>query len=153
MTGKALKRRMHENVQLMNTFREKFRNITRIMDCVTCDKCCVWGKLQILGLGTAIRILLSSDEMLSGPEGVLSRQEVVALVNTLHQLSTSVAFAARATDLELEGKLSWVTSPMMCTMIAAAVLLLGAVPSGFTRHKRNEEDVEGEDGEVEQEEE
>ena len=39
MTGKALKRRMHENEQLMNTFREKFRNITRIMDCVTCDKC------------------------------------------------------------------------------------------------------------------
>ena len=28
------------------------------MDCVTCDKCRVWGKLQILGIGTAIKILL-----------------------------------------------------------------------------------------------
>jgi len=36
----------------------KFRNISRIMDCVTCEKCRVWGKLQILGFGTAIKILL-----------------------------------------------------------------------------------------------
>ena len=28
------------------------------MDCVTCDKCRVWGKLQVLGIGTAIKILL-----------------------------------------------------------------------------------------------
>jgi hypothetical protein len=36
----------------------RFRNISRIMDCVTCEKCRVWGKLQILGIGTAIKILL-----------------------------------------------------------------------------------------------
>ena len=41
-----------DSVQLQDTFRERFRNITRIMDCVTCDKCRVWGKLQILGIGT-----------------------------------------------------------------------------------------------------
>ena len=35
------------------------------MDCVTCEKCRVWGKLQILGLGTAIKILMSSEEELS----------------------------------------------------------------------------------------
>ena len=28
-------------------FRDHFRNITRIMDCVGCDKCKVWGKLQV----------------------------------------------------------------------------------------------------------
>jgi ERO1-like protein alpha len=26
-----------------------FRNITRIMDCVGCEKCKLWGKLQTLG--------------------------------------------------------------------------------------------------------
>ena len=29
-------------------FREHFRNITRVIDCVGCDKCKLWGKLQVL---------------------------------------------------------------------------------------------------------
>lgn len=40
-------------------FREKFLNITRIMDCVGCDKCRLWGKLQTQGMGTALKILFS----------------------------------------------------------------------------------------------
>ena len=29
------------------------------MDCVGCEKCRLWGKLQVLGLGTALKILFS----------------------------------------------------------------------------------------------
>ena len=100
--GPAYWEKVEESSQLRESFQQRFQNITRIMDCVTCDRCRVWGKLQILGLGTAIRILLSSDEVLSGPGGVLSRQEVIALVNVLHQLATSVSFASRAAEMELE---------------------------------------------------
>lgn len=32
---------------LKREFRERFRNITRIIDCVTCEKCRLWGKLQV----------------------------------------------------------------------------------------------------------
>ena len=32
-----------------------------IMDCVGCEKCRLWGKLQVLGLGTALKILFSVD--------------------------------------------------------------------------------------------
>lgn len=35
------------SAKLKNEFREKFRNISRIMDCVGCDKCKLWGKLQV----------------------------------------------------------------------------------------------------------
>ena len=64
------------------------------MDCVSCDKCRVWGKVQILGIGTAIKILLTPNEDLSRINGLqLHRQEVIALVNTINQLSTSVEFA------------------------------------------------------------
>lgn len=35
-----------------------------MMDCVGCEKCRLWGKLQVLGLGTAMKILFSVD----GPE-------------------------------------------------------------------------------------
>jgi hypothetical protein len=89
----------------MEEFRNRFRNISRIMNCVTCEKCRVWGKLQILGLGTAIKILLTPEKELMGSAGVLNRQEVIALVNTLHQLTKSVSFAAHAAELELSSKL------------------------------------------------
>lgn len=88
------------------------------MNCVTCEKCRLWGKLQILGFGTAIKILLTPDEdlsVISSPSGgveealarqqcskILNRQEVIALVNTLNQLSNSVAFAAHAARLRHE---------------------------------------------------
>lgn len=31
------------------------------MDCVGCEKCRLWGKLQVLGLGTALKILFSVE--------------------------------------------------------------------------------------------
>lgn len=45
--------------KLKAEFRERFRNISKIMDCVGCDKCRLWGKLQVQGLGTALKILFS----------------------------------------------------------------------------------------------
>ena len=39
------------NEQLKMEFKEHFRNISRIMDCVGCDKCKLWGKLQVQALG------------------------------------------------------------------------------------------------------
>jgi hypothetical protein len=65
----------------------------------------VWGKLQILGLGTAIKILLTPETEVKRSVSFLNRQEVIALVNTLHQLTTSVSFAANAAELELKAKL------------------------------------------------
>lgn len=32
------------------------------MDCVGCDKCRLWGKLQTRGLGTALKILFTSED-------------------------------------------------------------------------------------------
>lgn len=32
------------------------------MDCVGCDKCRLWGKVQTSGLGTALKILFELDE-------------------------------------------------------------------------------------------
>lgn len=73
------------------------------MDCVGCDKCRLWGKLQVTGLGTALKLLFSYDGEFAIPlpssgavdkddpsASVLSRSEVVAFVNTLHRLSESL---------------------------------------------------------------
>ncbi|XP_062012201.1 endoplasmic reticulum oxidoreductin-1-like isoform X1 [Rosa rugosa] len=47
--------------QLKQKIQKKFRNISALMDCVGCEKCRLWGKLQVLGLGTALKILFSVD--------------------------------------------------------------------------------------------
>ena len=44
----------NEKAVLKVTFRDHFRNISHIMDCVGCDKCKLWGKLQTQGLGKSI---------------------------------------------------------------------------------------------------
>ena len=82
--------------RMRSEFQSRFRNISRIMDCVTCERCRLWGKLQILGLGTAVKILTVPEKMLISH--FLGRQEVIAIVNTLHQLAKSVEFAANIND-------------------------------------------------------
>lgn len=34
--------------KLKHEFKQHFRNISAIMDCVGCDKCKLWGKLQVI---------------------------------------------------------------------------------------------------------
>jgi hypothetical protein len=48
--------------QLRDEFKHNFRNVSRILDCIGCDKCRLWGKLQISGLGTALKILFELDD-------------------------------------------------------------------------------------------
>ncbi|KEG09724.1 endoplasmic reticulum oxidoreductin [Trypanosoma grayi] len=61
-------------------------NITKLMDCVTCEKCRAWGKLQTMGIATALKIvMLPPSEVLE-----LGRGEKVSLVNLARQLAVSV---------------------------------------------------------------
>ncbi|KAI8391526.1 uncharacterized protein BYT42DRAFT_557185 [Radiomyces spectabilis] len=74
-------------------FRDHFRNVSRIMDCVGCEKCRLWGKLQTTGLGTALKILFSYEEKSLNPKwnpNLIQRGELVALFNTLNRLSESL---------------------------------------------------------------
>lgn len=47
---------------LKGEFKEHFRNVSRIMDCVGCDKCRLWGKIQVTGVAAALKILFEMDE-------------------------------------------------------------------------------------------
>ncbi|XP_076237215.1 endoplasmic reticulum oxidoreductin-1-like protein [Calliopsis andreniformis] len=83
---------------LKEQFRQHFRNISRIMDCVGCDKCKLWGKLQTHGLGTALKILFSGKfdrweptlHNFSRKQFFLERSEIVALINAFGRLSESI---------------------------------------------------------------
>ncbi|KAI5062406.1 hypothetical protein GOP47_0022945 [Adiantum capillus-veneris] len=87
---------------LLLQVQRQFRNITALMDCVGCEKCRLWGKLQVLGLGTALEILFShyNEGALHlqndyhhhppSPDLHLHRNEVIALINLLNKLSESI---------------------------------------------------------------
>lgn len=77
-------------LSLKEDFRNRFRNVSRLMDCVGCDKCRLWGKLQTVGYGTALKVLFEYDEDKNGENPPLRRTELVALVNTLDRISTSL---------------------------------------------------------------
>ncbi|GAA5979726.1 hypothetical protein JCM11641_004066 [Rhodosporidiobolus odoratus] len=84
---------------LKSEFKSHFRNVSLIMDCVGCDKCRLWGKMQVTGLGTALKLLFSDHDDEAGPGVVLSRSEVVAFMNTLHRLSESLEAVGRFREL------------------------------------------------------
>ncbi|KAJ4975364.1 hypothetical protein NE237_000470 [Protea cynaroides] len=77
--------------ELKQQIQKQFRNISALMDCVGCEKCRLWGKLQVLGLGTALKILFSVDGKNHIDQPLqLQRNEAIALINLLNRLSESV---------------------------------------------------------------
>ncbi|KAG9152137.1 hypothetical protein Leryth_026808 [Lithospermum erythrorhizon] len=90
---------------LIQEIQTQFKNISAIMDCVGCEKCRLWGKLQVLGLGTALKILFSVNGQ-ELPLQILKvqRNEVIALMNLLHRLSESIKFV-HETESEVEKNL------------------------------------------------
>lgn len=55
-------------------------NVTRLMDCVECQKCRIWGKLETKGLATALNIIFDRNKTM------LDRAEKVTLINLAKQL-------------------------------------------------------------------
>lgn len=76
-----------DNPELFEMFKTNFLKISELMDCLGCERCKVWGKLQVTGIGTALKVLFGpSEENIS-----LSKHEIVALLNSFGRHSTSVA--------------------------------------------------------------
>jgi len=74
-----------ENKELLKLYKENFLKISELMDCLGCERCKVWGKLQVTGIGTALKILFTPVEEL-----ILTKHEIVALFNALGRHSTSI---------------------------------------------------------------
>lgn len=72
---------------LLPQMKRMMRNITTLMDCLPCEKCRVWGKLQTTGLVAAFKAVMAAP----GQDRVgLKKNELVALLNFLRQLSYSL---------------------------------------------------------------
>jgi ERO1-like protein beta len=73
----------------LGEYKRHFKNITNLMNCVDCEKCRLWGKLQTQGVGTALKIIFSYENGMPEDQK-LERSELVALLNVMGQLSTSI---------------------------------------------------------------
>ena len=71
--------------------KRRFKHLLDIMQCVGCDRCKLWGTLQTLGIGTALRVILD-EEWDTQSATKLSRQESVALVHTLERFSSALVY-------------------------------------------------------------
>jgi hypothetical protein len=90
--------------QLQKDFKEHFRNISRIMDCVGCEKCRLWGKIQVSGVGTALKILFSFDDesIRSKKDFALTKSELVTLFNAFGRITESIDGLAVFRQLKLQ---------------------------------------------------
>lgn len=70
--------------------KRRINHLIKVMECVGCDRCKLWGTLQSLGIGTALRIIIDDDDL---QVTNLSRQEAVALVHTLERFSSALVYA------------------------------------------------------------
>jgi hypothetical protein len=77
--------------ELIPQFKSVMLNVTRLMDCVTCEKCRIWGKLETKGIAVAMKIIMNRE----GEVITLDRAEMVTLVNLARQLAFSVRNAQR----------------------------------------------------------
>jgi len=75
-----------ENKELLELYKSNFLSISEMMDCLACERCKVWGKLQVTGVGTALKILFTPTEEIQ-----LTKHEIVALLNALGRHSTSIS--------------------------------------------------------------
>ena len=76
--------------EVKDQFRIKFKNVTKIMDCVHCDRCRLWGKVQSTGYATSLKILLEMDNDPMFVVNSLTKYELIALMNTFDRISKSV---------------------------------------------------------------
>lgn len=108
-------------VHFKEQMRDHFRNISMIMDCVACEKCRMWSKLEMLGLATALKIVLADSP---AEYSTLQRNEIIALLNAFKQHAQSIEDVGKFNDMRWRREWSPIISYAMVGSIALVVLRL-----------------------------
>ena len=64
----------------MSEIQHKFYNISRIMDCISCDKCRLNGKVQVRGLATTLKVLFLPESKKTEILKQVNNQEIVSII-------------------------------------------------------------------------
>lgn len=92
-----------ERLELQHNFKGVFHNISSILDCVQCQQCKLHGKMTMMGYGTALKVLfLPREELIPS---ALSRNEIVAFINTIAGMSESIKEVRELTAMYWAGQI------------------------------------------------
>ena len=83
-------------ILLQENFKGVFHNVSSILDCVQCQQCKLHGKMAMLGYGAALKILFLPEEIIGES---LSRNEIVAFLNTIAKMSESIREVRELTQM------------------------------------------------------
>mmetsp|Transcript_26859 Transcript_26859/g.65273 ORF Transcript_26859/g.65273 Transcript_26859/m.65273 type:complete len:302 (-) Transcript_26859:97-1002(-) len=70
--------------------RMRSRELLRIVNCVQCNKCRLHGKVAMMGLSTALQVLIGGSNGTMQDPSQISRVELAALVTTLYKASSAI---------------------------------------------------------------
>eukprot|EP00922_Rhytidocystis_sp_ex-Travisia-forbesii_P033241 GHVS01049412.1.p1 GENE.GHVS01049412.1~~GHVS01049412.1.p1 ORF type:complete len:605 (+),score=17.08 GHVS01049412.1:230-2044(+) len=98
----------------------QFHNITRILDCVECEKCRLHGKLKMTALQVALKASAADTYVQS-----LERNEITALINALAYFTDAVQIIER-----FENRLFWMRVLLVLRILVVLVLLYGVATCG-----------------------
>uniref|UniRef100_A0A0G4GP76 Cytochrome b5 heme-binding domain-containing protein n=1 Tax=Chromera velia CCMP2878 TaxID=1169474 RepID=A0A0G4GP76_9ALVE len=73
---------------LKKNFKAAFHTVSKLFNCVKCERCRLHGKVQLMGIGAALKILLLPDDL--GLRSI-SKDELVALLGTAAKFSEAIA--------------------------------------------------------------
>lgn len=84
------------NGKLPNSFvlldyEEEMNEIKKLLNCIECDMCKLWGKIQFNGLETAL-------DVISGNKSDITGNELIMLLNLYAKLSSSLIFNEKLND-------------------------------------------------------
>jgi hypothetical protein len=66
----------------------RFRNISSLIDCVSCSKCRMHAKLEIFGIATMFKIMFANNNEL---KEIVKRNELVSFLNLFAKLSKTIS--------------------------------------------------------------
>ena len=91
IAAKKLQNHALESVSGLWEARMRARELTRIMNCVQCNKCRLHGKICTMGLSTAFQLLVGNKGEGKDPK-LIHRVELATLLTTLHKCSRAIHF-------------------------------------------------------------
>ena len=82
--------------QTVRELHQQVAHISEIIDCVSCDKCRLNGKVQIEGLAIALKVLFPMD----AKKQSFSQSELISIMQLFIKLSEAVAIVRKSRDQE-----------------------------------------------------
>jgi ERO1-like protein alpha len=123
----------------------RFRNISSIIDCVTCSKCRMHAKLEVFGIATMLKILFApnTEELKKS----MSRNELVSFINLFAKLSKSVSNIEKINTGIIEAHHNFKMKKFKCISYVGIVgviitlMILNFVNSDKDNENDNDDDI------------